>query len=81
MNEAGCVLQPLSSSSCCQVHACLGCGAIHLTIGPMTWRFEVNRFLDVGQVLAEAITRYHALRLDDQLLAGGAGPGSTRRPQ
>jgi hypothetical protein len=80
MSDTGCTLRSLSGSSCCEVHACLGCGAIHLTIGPMTWRFQAERFLEIGGVIAESLVRYRALHLDESA-QGGLGVTSVSRPQ
>jgi len=80
MTDTGCTLQRLSSSATCEVHACLGCGAVHLTIGPMTWRFQPERFVEITRVVAEAVARYRALNLDESATAG-LGITAVSRPQ
>jgi hypothetical protein len=81
MKDAGCTLQVLSGSACCEVHACTGCGAVHLTIGPMTWRFQPERFAEISRVIADAVARYRALDLDEVVTKGTFGMPVSGRPQ
>lgn len=81
MSDTGCTLQSLSCSHSCQVDACLGCGAIHLTIGPMTWRFQAERYVEIGRVIAESLVRYRALHLDEPGTPAGLGITAVSRPQ
>lgn len=81
MNEAACSLHPLATSPTCHVHACVGCGAVHLTIGPMTWRFQPERFAEVARAIAEGAMRYRAMGFPETEAQGGLGLTMVSRPQ
>jgi len=81
MNDAGCTLQELATSSTCHVHACIGCGSVHLTIGPMTWRFQPERFAEVARAIAEGAARYRAMSFPETEAQPGFGLTTVSRPQ
>lgn len=79
MNDSRCTLHPVTASATCEVHTCAGCGAVHLTVGPLTWRFHPQRFLELARTLAEAATLIRAMRFGETEAGAGFGlPGSTR---
>jgi hypothetical protein len=80
MNDATCTLQPLARSPTCLVHACVGCGAVHLTIGPMTWRFQPERFAELACAIAEGAMRYRAMSFPESEVQG-LGLTTVTRPQ
>ena len=45
-----CLRTILSESSHCTVQAC-SCGAIHVTCGPVTLRFDIATFLQISQTM------------------------------
>lgn len=81
MNDAVCTLQALATSPTCHVHACVGCGAVHLTVGPMTWRFQPERFAELAQAIAEGAARYQAMGFAGTEVEGSFGLTTVSRPQ
>jgi hypothetical protein len=81
MNDAACTLQPLATSPTCHVHACVGCGAVHLTIGPMTWRFQPERFAEVARAIGEGAMRYRAMSFPETGAQGSFGLTTVNRRQ
>ena len=81
MNDADCTLQALATSPTCHVHACVGCGSVHLTIGPMTWRFQPERFAELARAIAESAARYRTLNFSELETEGSFGLTTVSRPQ
>lgn len=81
VNDTACTLQALATSPTCHVHACVGCGAVHLTIGPMTWRFQAERFADLARAIAEGATRYRAMSFPESGAQESFGLTAVSRPQ
>lgn len=66
MSSETCQLHNLVRTQNTEIQYCDDCGLVHLTVGPLTLRFDENQFKTLSRDISKGLIQLHSQRLSSR---------------